>query len=166
VVGYTAMSICGSTNPDFTLSGSSTLSAATFPMSGDLSNAFFDEVAYRGATGSADFTDGWTGWDPQEDDCAFGKSAAGHTGDIAGLELVPNPAHDQTHAIFPAERAGLVHITITDKITRRMLRSYTIKAQQAGRQDSSIDLSGLEPGLYIFEVKTGGQRFHQQLVIN
>lgn len=52
------------TNPDFRPNGGSPLlSGAAF--TGPLADSFFENVSYRGAFGTTDWTSGWTNWDPQ-----------------------------------------------------------------------------------------------------
>lgn len=53
--------------PNFTAqTGSPLLSGAAFD--GVLSNSFFQQVAFRGAFGATDWTEGWCNWDPQNTD--------------------------------------------------------------------------------------------------
>jgi hypothetical protein len=52
-------------NPDFTLEATSPLVTGASFADGDLGDAFFTNVSYRGAFGDEDWTAGWCNWDPQ-----------------------------------------------------------------------------------------------------
>ncbi len=51
--------------PDFTLVGGSPLSSGADFTDGDLGVSFFQNVSYRGAFGTENWTSGWCNWDPQ-----------------------------------------------------------------------------------------------------
>ena len=52
------------TNPNFLPnSGSPLLNGAEF--SGPFADSFFENVSFRGAFGTTNWTNGWTNWDPQ-----------------------------------------------------------------------------------------------------
>lgn len=52
-------------SPDFTLAGGSPLSGGADFTDGDLGVSFFQNVSYRGAFGTENWTSGWCNWDPQ-----------------------------------------------------------------------------------------------------
>lgn len=51
--------------PNFTLSGGSPLTTGADFTDGDLGVSFFENVTYRGAFGTENWTAGWCNWDPQ-----------------------------------------------------------------------------------------------------
>mgnify|MGYP003382188696 CR=1 FL=1 len=53
------------TSPSFVLNGGSPLAAGASFGEADLSDPFFEQVSYKGAFGSDNWTSGWCNWDPQ-----------------------------------------------------------------------------------------------------
>lgn len=53
------------TNPQLLPEGASPLMSGADFSATALTNSFFENVSYRGAFGSTDWTSGWTNWDPQ-----------------------------------------------------------------------------------------------------
>ena len=53
------------TGPDFLLSGGSILASGAAFTEAELNDPFFDQVSFKGAFGSENWTSGWCNWDPQ-----------------------------------------------------------------------------------------------------
>lgn len=70
-----------------------------------------------------------------------------------GLQLRPNPAHDQeVRLTYPAPEAGYVTVQVVDALGRR--RSFD-RAVHAGANELTLDISGLAAGLYTVAVCQG-----------
>lgn len=153
---------CTGAAPQFTLDATNNLGAANFTPA-DLTDGFFDNsVNFRGAFGTTDWTLGWTEWCPQLQDYSCGTSAAKQN-DMS-LQLVPNPSSNTTYAVFNAQAAGKVTISILDKVTGYALR--TIKTTvAAGEQRIAFDVAGLHAGVYTVRVETAAGVLAKQLMV-
>lgn len=155
------------TNPVFTL-GSTNMMAPTYTGVADLSDAFFDKTPnFRGAFGSTDWTVGWTNWCPQETNYCSQMGGRSSKADekVNGLQLVPNPANNTTHAVFTANVTGKVTISILDKISGQALRTINAEVTNPGEQRIGFDVSGLQEGVYTVRVQSAERVQAQQLVV-
>jgi hypothetical protein len=83
------------------------------------------------------------------------------TGNLA-FALFPNPAQSATTVQLPAVRGGATAtLTLTDALGR-ILRTATLPAASLRHE---LDLRGLSPGLYAVQVRVGGTRGTQRLVV-
>lgn len=149
-------SLCGdfcATNPDFSLSSiHADLDGANFTPA-DLDN-FFDDVTYRGAFGTTDWTDNWTNWCPNSTNYACGTTPSRPSADAeAKVLFMPNPTNGTTYAVFTTEQTGNVRIVILDKVTGKALRTANGQVSDAGQQKIAFNASGLHEGVYFVQVQ-------------
>lgn len=152
---------CESGAPDFTLSGTA-LNNTDF--SGDLNTPFFDMVSYQGAFAtSGSWPAGWTEWCPLDIDyCPEQLTGSRKNGTLL---LYPNPGHNLSYARFSSKTAGSITVQILDRISGRMLRSFTRKVSE-GSQEIEIPLNGLPKGTWMVQIHlTDGAILASQLVV-
>ena len=78
---------------------------------------------------------------------------------LAGLRLLPNPAHGRATVLLPAV-GGMATLAILDALGR------TIRTQAAATNaPAELDLTGLAPGLYAVRVQAGAATATQRLVV-
>ena len=78
---------------------------------------------------------------------------------LAGLSLLPNPAHGRATVLLPAV-GGIATLAILDALGR------TIRTQAAATNaPAELDLTGLAPGLYAVRVQVGAATARRRLVV-
>jgi len=78
---------------------------------------------------------------------------------LAGLSLLPNPAHGRATVLLPAV-GGMATLAILDALGR------TIRTQAAATNaPAELDLTGLAPGLYAVRVQAGAATAMRRLVV-
>jgi hypothetical protein len=77
-----------------------------------------------------------------------------------GLQVYPNPAHDQVKLAYAAPAAGSVTIQLVDAIGRTRNLSRTVRA---GANELELDATGMIPGLYTVLVRQGQRVVHSKL---
>lgn len=144
------------TNPNFKLQASSeAVSGASFADLTVGGTTGFTNTTYRGAfSTTADWTDTWTNWDPQNtayfaaaDDRRLGAPVQ------ESAEVFPNPSVDgQFTVAFKAVDADFAIISVYD-IAGRFV--YNQKAPVTDGMNTVEVLSELNPGFYLVEVAAG-----------
>lgn len=165
-LGYNNSSMCTSTtNPDFTLGTSSPTMDAPDYTAADLSPAFFDELAYRGAFGSTDWTNGWTEWDAQNVEYCDEERMGRSNNENGQLRLSPNPAAGRTIAYFETNTDGIVTVSVASALDGKVMIHLPKEQMIAGAHEVTIHTSGLRTGVYIVRVVAGDQVLQQHLLV-
>jgi len=116
-------------------------------------DAFFDDVTYRGAFGTTDWTDDWTDWCPGSTNYGCGTAPLRPSADAeTGVIFMPNPTNGTTYAVFTTEQTGTVRVLIMDKVSGKALRTTTAQVADAGQQKVAFNASGLNEGVYFVQV--------------
>lgn len=131
--------------------GSPVLTGASFSAP-NLTDPFFEQVAYRGAFGTTDWTQGWANWDPNN---------SGYTGindpkSISSINVYPNPM--STHATLELNllESNNVNISITD-LTGRIISEVLNEKMAAGNHTINIQTPKLASGMYFVQIRTGNE---------
>ncbi|MEL6593506.1 MAG: T9SS type A sorting domain-containing protein, partial [Bacteroidota bacterium] len=69
------------------------------------------------------------------------------------IRVFPNPARNNNEVRLRLEEAGQVKIQILNK-DGELVRTVVNEQKSAGEHTQSIDLQGLEPGLYFYQIQT------------
>lgn len=83
---------------------------------------------------------------------------------VNGLEVAPNPAHENTKAIISVAERSLVTLALYD-INGRQVRSIVNETREIGEHEVGIDLNDLKPGLYIARLTVGSEGFTTKLMV-
>ena len=148
-------------SPDFTLTSGSPYNTGADFSDSYLSDSFFEQVNYRGAFGSENWTLGWTNWD-----CTNAPYLAGITTAVAevaatpSVRIYPNPANNNVNVVLADSHNGNVQISVIDLSGKVVM---TEQRTNAGRQTISMNTSTLSNGFYFMQVTgangTSTQRF-------
>ena len=81
----------------------------------------------------------------------------------------PNPVHGgsaalQTTVPFTLAKAGRVTVSIYDA-QGRLLRTALDEHREAGSQQAVVSATGLRPGAYFYELRSGSQREVRKMVV-
>lgn len=76
----------------------------------------------------------------------------------------PNPASDRTRIGFSLSQAGRVVINLYN-MQGRFLKNLFDGYQNAGYQETTVVLNGLESGMYIYSMQVGGQLLSKKLIV-
>ena len=77
--------------------------------------------------------------------------------------LFPNPTSTNVQVHFNLKHAGQVNINILD-LTGRFVRTITNGVLAPGNHDVLADLSGLQPGLYLVQIRENGMNATRKLI--
>ncbi|MFN8241240.1 MAG: endonuclease [Bacteroidales bacterium] len=89
------------------------------------------------------------------------QSSTGVTTDyIVRVNVFPNPATDNVRVVLPSGSNGIVEIFITD-ISGKLLYH-----QKSTSNDISMDVSFLDPGLYIIKAESANKLYRVRLVVS
>ncbi|MCB9235227.1 MAG: T9SS type A sorting domain-containing protein [Bacteroidia bacterium] len=91
------------------------------------------------------------------------NSVFAERGPALALNLFPNPAHDRAWVDFFGDPQGENSILLCD-LNGRILRSWKPAIGQNSRK-FELDLSGLNPGFYLLEVRAGKARGVRRLIL-
>ncbi|AYA37500.1 T9SS C-terminal target domain-containing protein [Hymenobacter oligotrophus] len=146
----------------YTLTSPQVLPAASSPLQNGaafadtkLANTFFERVAYRGAFGTTDWTQGWTNWDPQNTPYLTGIVASNKkTSDqVQSLGVYPNPVAAEAKLGFELRRAGTATVRVLDLTGREVAVVSEGRKLQAGPQEVTLP-NTLKAGVYLATVQT------------
>jgi hypothetical protein len=84
---------------------------------------------------------------------------------IKELSLYPNPANTEIHLFTGMDKPGRVVISVTDITGRSCLEKNIAQWNPAGNKPVSLDISPLQPGLYLVELKTEAYRKRAKLLV-
>jgi hypothetical protein len=118
-------------------------------------DAFFDKVNYVGAfagtqSSSDDWTKGWTNFDPINTYYVpTGVNKVDRT--FTSVSVYPNPAANSATLSFEALKNSDVKIALCD-ITGKVVKVISSGSIYAGKQLVSIDLNGVNSGLYFVTI--------------
>ncbi|MBI1315970.1 T9SS type A sorting domain-containing protein [bacterium] len=136
------------------ITGSILLSGADWTANGVSGDSFFDNVAFRGAFGTQDWTQFWTEFDPQTVDYGNGILSAVEN-EVVDFKLYPNPSN------------GLFSITLEETARVEILdlsgRFVWGRAYPAGI--SSIDATTWPKGVYVIRVSTAKGASSRRVVV-
>ncbi len=130
--------------------GSPLLSGADFTYS-DLSNAFFDNVTYRGAIGSSDWTTDWTNFDCQNSNYTISVEEITNNDN---LSFYPNPANEAVNITLHSVRSNEIKVSIYD-LTGRIVLNKEFSYSATGKNTITLNTENLSPGMYNLIVSDG-----------
>ncbi len=85
--------------------------------------------------------------------------------DAAGnFKLYPNPAHNNLNVSFTLTESKPVSVTLYDMVGKQVAVN-DLGLQAAGSVNTSLDVSGIQPGLYIVKTKAGEKSFINKITI-
>ena len=80
-----------------------------------------------------------------------------------GIVLAPNPASQYVDLTFNLEKSATLDVKILNTVGQVVL---TKKMDSILRGVEKLDISDLQPGIYIVEIAEGARRTNKKLVIN
>ncbi|MBT9393285.1 T9SS type A sorting domain-containing protein [Hymenobacter sp. NST-14] len=143
------------TNPlKLPTTGSPLLTGASFT-DPKVADPFFEQVTYRGAFGTTDWTQGWTNFDPQTTPYTAGitlsrKSASDQ---LQQLAVAPNPTAGAAQLSFNLKRSTTASVRILDLTGRQVATLLTDGKLTAGTQSVALP-ANLQAGVYLAVVTT------------
>jgi len=146
--------------PDFSVSNSTLLSYGVDWNHADLNpgvGGFFDEVAFAGAFGNTDWSDGWTNWCPNSfpGNCSAQAPRMGSIEEATGvsrLSVYPNPVSGATQVAFSLNEAAEVEISILN-INGIEVKKIAKGTYAVGDNSVSFDASDLRAGNYLVKIQ-------------
>lgn len=85
------------------------------------------------------------------------------TAQILDWQLMPNPASTQVQVLAELEQTGVYGIAIYD-LTGRQVQQYDVMVQDK-QMRQTMDVSGLQNGIYLVRISHQGQSFTKKLII-
>ncbi len=76
----------------------------------------------------------------------------------------PNPAATVLHVVVARPAGAAVVLTLTDALGRTV-RTATLSASVGATAETTLDVRGLAPGLYVVRAEAGGRRWSQRVVV-
>ena len=164
-IGFTDMSQLNRPNPVPAV-GSELVGSASFA-NARLADAFFVNVTYRGAFDpaqamDAQWTAGWTNFDPQNADYASGIVAS--TGAYAGTDVIPasfdlsqnypNPFNPTTVIRFTVPSEEFVTVKVYNAVGQEVA-TLVRQVMASGVYETPFDATGLASGLYVYRMSAG-----------
>jgi hypothetical protein len=110
------------------------------------------------------FTGGTTG-DITFDLGRVSSLGVGNSGNTLSAKIYPNPASDRTRVYYTTGNDGRVLIQVMD-LTGRTVRQQVAEALGSELNESTLELSGLTPGVYMVMITTGSKKSVQKLIVN
>lgn len=98
----------------------------------------------------------------------LGKVSSLGTGDIntnLAVTAYPNPASDRVHLYFTATGTGTADISLAD-LTGKTVRSVCSPVKAGDLNEAVLDVTGLNPGIYLAVIVSGNERSVQKIVVN
>ena len=147
--------------------GSELIGSADFSDS-YLSESFFDVVSYRGAfdpaakSMDAQWTAGWTNFDPQTSDYGALSPVALVPSIQAGLDNYPNPFNPSTTLKFSVPRTGHVTLSVFD-VRGRIVANLHDGELEKGVYTRRFDGEGLPSGTYFYRLSGQGFEVTQKM---
>ncbi len=83
----------------------------------------------------------------------------------ASMQLMPNPARNKVYIAYELKNSSSLEIGIFDMKGRKVLDIRNASGVQEGRQGTEVDVSGLEPGIYLCRMLTSGGAISKKLVV-
>ena len=116
----------------------------------NLADGWFEQVAFRGAFGTTDWTEGWANWNPQSE---------AYTGievviEPSSINIYPNPMNTSSTLELNLLESNEVNISITD-LSGRLIREVLNEHLAAGMHRISLQLSELASGMYLVFIRSG-----------
>ena len=135
------------------LSGSPALSGASFS-NPNLSG--FENVSYRGAFGTDNWTANWTQFNPKNYTVIGINQISSSVPDKFTLEQnYPNPFNPSTNLEFGISKSGYVSLKIYDVLGKEVVTLVNANLQ-LGTYKYEFDASGLTSGIYYYTLRTQG----------
>ncbi len=164
LTGY-SNTLCGnycSAAPVLTLSATNNVGAADFSWD---TPSNFSHVSNRGSITATDWSATWKNVCPKETEyCSL--SALEDRGTPNKLGMQPNPAGVSTTVSFHAVIKGVAKVTVSDKVTGRMLKVKDYQVDRPGIHQLNLRVDDLQEGLYIVTVtQPDGTVLSGQLVV-
>ena len=141
--------------------GSPVLSGASFTAS-ELNHSFFQNVNFRGAFGTEDWTAGWCNWDPQN--AVYIPVSAKFEDFISEFFIYPNPSSNVFKLNFKSNTNTNSQINIYD-FSGKMVFSQDIKSSANMLQAIDIDTKNFNKGIHILVLESNSFRKTQKIII-
>ena len=140
-------------NPNFLpMSGSPVLTGADFTNGNLNGDTWFQNVPYRGAFGTTDWTANWANWDPQN----TSYDLVSNSPDLSTLNIArvfPNPTSGNLNIEFHSTQSTEGSVEIFDMSGRKVLNAFE-GVFQTGLNSFSTDINSLSQGIYFLKIKT------------
>ena len=85
--------------------------------------------------------------------------------ELISFKIAPNPSNESTNIQYQLQTNAFVDLTITDMSGRRV-RNESLGNQIKGKHEKLLDISDLNPGVYIVSLKAGDQQKTERLIIS
>jgi hypothetical protein len=89
----------------------------------------------------------------------------GNNGKAMTMTAYPNPATTDLHLYFSATSQGQADIRLTD-ITGKTVRTFRTDTRSGELSEAVMDVTGLNPGIYMAVITAGGERAVQKIVVS
>jgi hypothetical protein len=89
----------------------------------------------------------------------------GNEGKTMSAKIYPNPASDRTRVYYTTGTDGRVLIQVTD-LTGRTVLQQVAEALGSELNETTLELLGLKPGVYMVMITTGTKKSVQKLIVN
>lgn len=149
------------TKPNFALpkAGSAALTGAAFTDT-YLNNAYFTQVAYRGAFGPTNWLEGWASFTPKSNPylAPITSKIAELDAQVFGAKIYPNPAQGIANIEFNVEKAMNMQISLVDMLGREV-SSTPKRLYTEGVYNTALNLNNTPAGLYLVRfISEDGQK--------
>ncbi|MBA3283758.1 MAG: T9SS type A sorting domain-containing protein [Nitrosopumilus sp.] len=139
-------------SPNFLPTASSPLISGAAFTSPKLQDPYFDQVTFRGAFGTTDWTAGWTNWDPQNQNYMVGISEVDNSFVVVS-NVYPNPAKDLTSVSITINSKSGLQINMFD-VSGKLIKKITNELFSPGYYSFEIDMKDLDSGVYILKISS------------
>ena len=83
---------------------------------------------------------------------------------LKGLTIHPNPASDVTEIVYNLDEKALLNIELYD-VTGSKIKTVLNEYQNRGVQSVKMDVSNLDPGIYLLNLKAGDQSVVKKVMV-
>lgn len=83
---------------------------------------------------------------------------------LSGMEIMPNPANERVWVNYTLNRSSNVTLSIAD-LSGRVSYQQDLGHKNPGEYTQQVALTGLRPGLYFVQLKSGNQSVNGKLII-
>lgn len=135
------------------LAGSPVLNAASF-VDSRLSNPFFTTTTYIGAFGADDWGQGWTSWNPQNNNYSFIASGINTEKSIASLSVYPNPTSNEATIAFDTKKQEIISVKMYSIQGKEVASLVEQEIFTEGTHQIKVNTSAIEAGIYFIKVST------------
>ncbi|MCB0584161.1 MAG: T9SS type A sorting domain-containing protein, partial [Phaeodactylibacter sp.] len=99
----------------------------------------------------------------QNEEAAGQRKQAGQVAPPSYMKLFPNPVKEELNVIFHQQQTGQVRLMVTSLAGQQVYQEAFMADK--GRQEATVDVSQLAPGIYLIHVLTEGEALVKRFVV-